>query len=148
MNITGGTLMALDVKCRDYFSGILQYLWEAIICMRVPGNRLRDTVYCIWLPRSSAGFIKHRRGKRVPSFIKQKKELRWNLLPPFLSNEPGTGFKYFISYTIYRTFRDHTVIISKNIKKKLNDRLLTDSYTIYKRKNTHNQQFTTYCSLV
>jgi hypothetical protein len=26
MNITGGTLMALDVKCRDYFSGILQYL--------------------------------------------------------------------------------------------------------------------------
>jgi hypothetical protein len=29
-------------------------------------------------------------GKRVPSFIKQKIELRRNLLPPFLSNEPGT----------------------------------------------------------
>jgi hypothetical protein len=39
---------------------------------------------------SFAGFIKHRRGKRVPSFIKQKMELRWNLLPPSLSNEPGT----------------------------------------------------------
>jgi hypothetical protein len=30
------------------------------------------------------------RVKRVPSFIKQKMELIWNLLPPFLSNEPGT----------------------------------------------------------
>jgi hypothetical protein len=43
---------------------------------------------------SSAGFIKHRRGKRVPSFIKQKMELRWNLLPPFLSNEPGRSSVY------------------------------------------------------
>jgi hypothetical protein len=38
---------------------------------------------------TSAGFGNHRRGQRIPSLIKQKMELGWNLLPPFLSKEPG-----------------------------------------------------------
>jgi hypothetical protein len=29
-------------------------------------------------------------GREFHLLLKQKMELRWNLLPPFLSNEPGT----------------------------------------------------------
>jgi hypothetical protein len=35
--------------------------------------------------------VRQKEGNKVPSFIKQNMELRWNLLPTFLSNEPGTG---------------------------------------------------------
>jgi hypothetical protein len=37
-------------------------------------------------------FVKTKKGKKMPPFIKQRKELRWNLLrTPFMSNEPGTA---------------------------------------------------------
>jgi hypothetical protein len=43
------------------------------------------------LLNKSAGFVRQKMGKPVPSFIKQ----RWNIdgifLPSLLSNEPGTG---------------------------------------------------------
>jgi hypothetical protein len=37
------------------------------------------------------GLLDKKRGKTTPSFLKQKMELRSNLLPPFLSNEPGSN---------------------------------------------------------
>jgi hypothetical protein len=40
-----------------------------------------------------AGFVRHKSGKKVPYLLLSK---RWHLLPPFLSNEPGTA-SFFLS---------------------------------------------------
>jgi hypothetical protein len=42
---------------------------------------------------SCAGFVRQKRGKTMPSFIKQRRNIDGIFLSPFLSNEPGPSLK-------------------------------------------------------
>jgi hypothetical protein len=62
---------------------------------------LSDIIFSKNHAKNSAGFVSQKRGKTVPSFIKQRWDIDGIFLPPFVSNEPSTDNMHAVKLARY-----------------------------------------------